>query len=317
MHTRAEQSADASPRANRLRWVYGAVAAAPVAAALAALGALALAGPGAPWWLRALGSGLSVLCAAVMTAALAATLLLTALLWQVGRPLRRRRRSGEDGQVLIEFALAIPILLAVVLVMVQSALLMVGNLCLHYAAYCAARSAIVQVPLPLDNDEPHNVVLDAGDSNKIERVRRAAVWALMPISCGHRDQPADDHGLLLAGLEDLFDAYGEASPGWLNERIERKMYYADAYTEVSLALPDGWSGGGSSYQYGDTEDLTVTVYHTMYMSVPYAAWLFHVLDSRRGVELDIGRGEYGLEVEAQCTLTNEGVFDYVDKEQLR
>ena len=86
---------------------------------------------------------------------------------------------GQDGAAIVEFVMVLPILLMIVLVMVQSSLLMAGNLCVHYSAYCAARGAIVYVPFDSPPTEPPNAVLGSSiDSYKRMRIKQAAVWAL-------------------------------------------------------------------------------------------------------------------------------------------
>ena len=64
--------------------------------------------------------------------------------------------------------------------------------------------------------------------------------------------------------------------------------------------------------FGDHEDIHVTVQHTLYLLIPYAAAIFGSFPG--GVELSFGQGEYGTVVNATCTLPNEGVQDYVDIE---
>src|SRR5690606_37869617 len=80
-------------------------------------------------------------------------------LFLVGRILRNLHpRRGADtltasnpqrfqaGTATMEFALVFPIFLFFILTLVQTSLLMVGNLYVHYAAFASVRSAIVQVP---------------------------------------------------------------------------------------------------------------------------------------------------------------------------
>ena len=146
---------------------------------------------GGGWVTSAVRDGQFVTCAVVFAAAG----LLLAALWRalllMGRA-QRQRPGVKDGTALIEFVLVLPIALMLVLVMLQSALLMAGNFCVHYAAYCAARSAVVQVPMDYGRNEPPNVVLaDPIWSGKLARIRDAAVWAVMPVCCGRKDYPAD------------------------------------------------------------------------------------------------------------------------------
>ena len=58
----------------------------------------------------------------------------------------------------------------------------------------------------------------------------------------------------------------------------------------------------------------VGVNHTLFLSVPYANWLFSSLDKTDGRTMDFGPGEYGMVIHATCHLTNEGAQDYVDVE---
>ena len=57
-----------------------------------------------------------------------------------GAPRHRRR-----GSVTLETVLALPVILSLILVMVQLAHLWMGKMALNYAAYCAARAALVTV----------------------------------------------------------------------------------------------------------------------------------------------------------------------------
>ena len=119
------------------------------------------------------GLALAVAVGVISAAGLAA---ICCVLWRAGQR-NRRTANGQSGVAMLEFAMVLPIGLILVLLMIQSSLLMVGNLCVNYAAYCAARSAIVTVPLDLSNSEPHNVVAFGGTTGKTERIRLAAVWA--------------------------------------------------------------------------------------------------------------------------------------------
>ncbi len=258
---------------------------------------------GAPWMARAMVSGSFLRAAAVF---LGSIVLLGGLGVLLTRRRRRPVRGAEAGGVLIEFVAVIPILLMLVLILVQSSLLMGGNICVHYAAFCAARSAIVTIPIDADN-EPRNVMLASELSQKFERIKHAAVMAVLPISAGAEEVQQADAGTLTDGLKQLFEDYGEDPPGWLDERLRRKLQYARDYTNVTIAPP---VEGGS--RYGPHEDIRVKVKHTLYLSVPYAARLFFEMPG--GVDLGFAENEYGTEVEATCVLTNEGIRDKVDKE---
>ena len=235
---------------------------------------------------------------------------------------RPARADAEAGTAMIEFAMVLPIALILVLIMAQATMLMVGNLCVHYAAYCAARTAIVTVPdgprrmfleeAQRSGEEVPNVMNDhyfsaaAGGSEKGGRIWWAAVLGVMPVSGSTPLIGEADTSSLQRGLDDFFANYGRDKPGWAESLFGRKLQYAQDYTAVTLG------GAQDGLVYRDNEDLHVQVEHTYYLSVPFAARLFSLFED--GVELGIGDGEYGLVIRADCWLTNEGVQDYVERE---
>ena len=68
--------------------------------------------------------------------------------------------------------------------------------------------------------------------------------------------------------------------------------------------------------YGPHEDIRVRVRHVFYLSIPYVGRLFMKLGQEDARELDFGDGEYGLVIHATTSLTNEGVQDYIEEEQI-
>jgi hypothetical protein len=296
------------------RWGLWAAAVAVLAAGgfLAGGGWLVFRSPGADWVFSAVTSRLFVTCAALAAGCGAALVLAGQVLWRAGEVGRSRRRDPQGGSAMIEFVLVLPIALMIVLVMVQSTLLMGGNLCVHYAAYCAARSAIVQIPRWVPDHqapyEPANQMLDPDASGKYRKIHLAAAYAVMPVACGSEEVPGGDDGGLGSEIERLFGGYGLAAPGWVDDRLARKLSYAYDYTTVELSDPlDGMT-------YGEHEDIRVSVRHTLYLSVPYASRIFTDLDDD-GVRLGFGRGNYGMNIRATCVMPNEGPQDYVDRER--
>ncbi|MFP4354607.1 MAG: TadE/TadG family type IV pilus assembly protein [Phycisphaerae bacterium] len=261
---------------------------------------------GGVWLWRALTSRIGLVAAAV---ALGCAVLLgwvVSAMWQIGRRARSRRRA-DDGSVLVEFVLLLPIALSVSLGMLQSSLLMAGNVCVHYAAYAAARSAVVQVPRYAGPSEMENEYTPDEMGGKFGRIHAAAVWPLVPISYGGTDQDTADDPELVGSLIRFHDSWSPERPFWLDDRILRKLDYARNHTFVELDPP----GNGMIYQAG--EDIRARLRHTYYLSVPYAGWFFsRILDD--GVDLDAD-GAYGLIIEAHCTLSNEGVQDWIEIEE--
>jgi len=326
--TDRHEAQPAAAAARRRRAAILVVPAALVLGAAAAWGLVSLWRDGPEWVARGLTSGLSLTCG---LAALACLILLAGLasaLWQAGRPARLERRSPRSsrqaGTAMIEFALVLPIALMLVLITIQSTLLMAGNLCVHYAAYCAARTAIVAIPdgprqvdpsLPPEGEGQN--LLDAfycsatqGGSRKADRIWRAAVWAVLPISSSSQYVPHGDAGSLTSGLRSLWSNYGMDNPWWADDVLARKLRYAADYTAVDISPP------AAGDKYAANEDITVTVRHTFHLSVPYASRILAMFEDQqgRGRTLDFGAGEYGTVVTASCTLTNEGVQDFVELE---
>ena len=143
---------------------------------------------------------------------------------RLGRVLELHRDEGGSAQSL-SFVLTLPFFVMIILFIVQVSQLMIGTIVVHYAAFAAARSAIVWVPAGVDN-EPENCfaaytvdleapdqvipILDPDDPNygptsggvtyvvvpgspKFLKIASAAVMACMSIS------PSRDLGLSLSG----------------------------------------------------------------------------------------------------------------------
>jgi len=209
---------------------------------------------------------------------------------------------------MIEFVLVLPIAMVIVLLMVQSSMLMGAYLCVNYSSYCAARAAVTIVPAELGDEWP-NVVANESDtagSEKISRIHQAAVWAVMPIGYGAYEQASPYADVLVDGLESLLGQYNLSSWPALRKRLGRKLAYAAQNTTVRLTPP------ADGLQYAEHEDLTVTVRHNLYLSVPYASLLLARLDGEHSVKIAPGR--YAVWVEIPCTLTNEGVSDRIELE---
>ena len=236
------------------------------------------------------------------------------MMWRAGAAHRGRKREGQEGAIALEFTMVLPIGLMLALVMAQSSLLMVGNICVNYASYCAARAAIVAVPEDLDltsGEPPNYVVLDDPQSSmKLRRIHTAAVWAVLPVSCGNLEIGEAEASELKSGLSAFLSQHDGETPGWVDNALGRKLQYARDYTVVTLLPPYK-----DRDYYQPNEDLKVRVTHTFYMSVPYASRLFAALSGDDGVALDIGPGEYGMKMHTRCRLVNEGIPDWIPPER--
>lgn len=281
-----------------------------ICAAVLAGGGFAVAGDAEQTWLPAAASdpvfvtlaGVALGCA-ILAAWLGRGLVVLA---------RADRPAGPtEGGAMIEFALVLPFLLMIVLVMVQSALLMGGRLCVNYAAYCAARSAVVQIPRDIGLSEPPNYL----GERKAERVRLAALWAVMPVSYGGFEQSYSEGRLIRDGLQRFFDRYGQDRPGWIDDRFARKLAYADRYTEVEISPAEQTRTytliSGDEYTgFAPNADVRAEVTHVLHLSVPFASRVF----AAAGDGVRLGTGQYGMRMRTDCTLINQGRQDYVDVE---
>ncbi|MBN1555310.1 MAG: pilus assembly protein [Phycisphaerae bacterium] len=249
------------------------------------------------------------LFAYVAVGSLAILSLLAGWLYSAARRARlaRGRALGrQEGTAILEFAMVLPIALAIVLLMIQSSLLMGGFLCVNYASYCAARAAVVFVPDTFSG-EPTNEVADYFDpelSEKISRIRQAAVWAVLPVSDGAYPESSDYSAVLAEGISEMYSSSGLETPGWVEGYLGRKLAYAEHNTSVELSPPV------NGERYEAHEDLRVVTKHNLYLAVPYAARVLAALDSEESV--DFGDGRYALRVSIPCTLRNEGIPDTIN-----
>jgi hypothetical protein len=72
---------------------------------------------------------------------------------QLGR-LRQLHREQAGGVQSLSFVLTLPVFILVMLLIVQMSQLMIGAMVVHYAAFAAARSAIVWIPADLSRLDP-------------------------------------------------------------------------------------------------------------------------------------------------------------------
>lgn len=290
------------------------------ALALGLLGGLWIwAAQGSQWWAAALRSRLFIECGLLLMGCTLALVVVLRAMFRLGHAARATRpRLHEDrrGVAVLEFALLFPIALTITLVMIQTSLLMAGNLLVHYAAYAAARSAAVWVPadfptgdhqdlfpytVPDNNAGCHRNKMNA---EKTLRVQRAAVLAVVPVAgaavnSGGSGQAMANTDLMRQGLAGLYRAYSVPPPGWLGKELARKYEYAEGHTRVEVAGP------ANGVSYGPREDIHVTVSHDFYLSVPYANRIFE----------DGDKSGLGItEIKATCTLTNQGRDDRVEIE---
>jgi hypothetical protein len=189
-------------------------------------------------------------------------------------PWREIGRREDGGTVMLDFGLTFPLFVGIVLVVVQLALLVNARLVVSYAAFAAARSAVVWLPEGTEAGQQH--------------AERAAALACLPIS-----HPVPGVGVL--AVPPLIPVFIHGEDWW--RRVQRggeKHVYAQLATEVELRDPQGGK------DFGPRTPVTATVRHQFFLDVPYADGLF---------ALALGEG-FGLlpfvNVEDSYTLLNEG-----------
>jgi len=257
---------------------------------------------------RALSGPLAIKLGLIMWVSTVVLVVLGSVLWRAAAGRARRRLSGEDGSVMLEFVLVLPFILFIVLTLVQSSLLMGASICVHHAAYLACRSAIVQIPRDGGEIEPPNVLEGRGVSGKYVRITAAGVWGVLPISYGGQDIDEEDTRVLSDGFIEFFRRYGVEHTGWADGYLGRKLYYAMDKTNVYVVPPK------SGLEYDQHEDIEIRLSHEFYMAVPFVARLFRALGEDDIRDLGFADGEYSMVIRAHCTLTNEGIQSYVEEE---
>lgn len=278
--------------------------------------------PAPDWWSTATsGPGLWLVVAMAACAALLIWLgvRLRAVSEQSRRPATVRERLADDGGVaMVEFVLVTPILLLVTLLLLQTMLVFTGLFYVQHAAFAAARSAIVQIPMA--STEPQNeIYLDLG-SDKFEAIQAAAVFAVMPVS-GREDGASVVAGEVAAGVAEVFAAQGESAPPWVDRLLAERLTYAINHTEVTLervtpsndAQSVDFEAVEGYATFSPKEAIAARVRHEFALSIPLASRVFSAIGisgtynpASRNSDNPAPPGTWTL-IESRAILTNEGI----------
>ncbi|MGO8691288.1 MAG: TadE/TadG family type IV pilus assembly protein [Thermoguttaceae bacterium] len=182
----------------------------------------------------------------------------------------RRLHGDQAGSVqTLSFVLTLPIFIMVMMLIVQVSQLMIGLIVVHYAAYAAARSAVVWIPAntpaepsncisayEVDPDAPNQVApalnpqaanfgptaggltyLVQPGSDKYNKIASAAILACMPISPS-RDLgfSAGDAAAAGAVLQEVYASVAPASQSnaAVPARLDHKLAYSSNNTKVQI-----------------------------------------------------------------------------------
>jgi hypothetical protein len=215
----------------------------PVSVA-AAGAALAVGRHWAPAWIGGfLTSRLTMIAGLWAIGSAASLIVLCGVMLRLGQGRRpaslRSVATAQEGTAAVEFALVFPVALSVVLILIQSMLLMAGNLAVNAAAYAAARSAVVWIgengPLSTDPyDSNRNKLTDT----KLEHIRLAAVYAVLPVSSGKSSASGEGTSTakISEALTKFFQNAGQPVPNWVSRLLAAKYNYASEKTASATAV---------------------------------------------------------------------------------
>ncbi len=213
--------------------------------------------------------------------------------------------DDEDGQALTEFILIFPLQLFITLCIMQLSLLYTAKLVVNYAAFNAARAAIVVIPQTIDEEVSGQINLpqnpdseSSGDEedNKLEKfkkIKRAAALSLMPICQGSKSFLEGFKITLLGGttinsgeilnklhVEDLInllgkfigfigDVFGIHDLDKYTQAVIYRFQYASLFTNIEILDTDmNVQYGSKTYTRSDL--VVVRVRFPYYLVIPIA-----------------------------------------------
>jgi hypothetical protein len=188
--------------------------------------------------------------------------------------------QGGSAQTL-SFVLTLPLFVILIMLIVQISQVMIGTIVVHYAAFAAARAAIVWIPAQMQGEDPNcigEVVPDpqAGDTApvadssaagygpggggmhykvapvglKYEKIAIAARLACMPIS------PSKDYGFsqnaslagTLQSLDTVYKAIAPQSAGnsMIDKRLANKLGYSWGHSTFQMSTKNGAGAAGGA-----------------------------------------------------------------------
>ena len=187
---------------------------------------------------------------------------------------RRRLVLGTQGQAMTEFAISFPVVLITTLILMQLALMYQAKNVVTYAAFAAARAAVVYIPSSEGGEAVHSINIDGGD--KIDKIQQAAAMACIPIS--PRASVVLD-GLPFVGdiISSAFSAFSSmlSAFGIAGEYVDsalQRFAYSTFATDVTLYKADenGYveQSGQVSWNWPQESDVGVLVRHRFYLAIP-------------------------------------------------
>lgn len=182
--------------------------------------------------------------------------------------------GGESGASAVEFVLVLPALAVLLLMILQIALIVQAKFVVNYAAFCAARSAIVVIPDEVAGEQ-RNYLGNPETSEKVETIQRSAALPLTAISplpglSIARGVPVLSNPAVIADLIKL--APFDVAPRSMMGQVMLRAPYA--YHSDNTAVEVLTVQGAESGSYLEHDWVTVRVQYRYYLAVPFAKKLF-------------------------------------------
>ena len=246
-------------------------------------------------------------------------LLMGRLVTLIGRPespLRglKRLRRAQAGQAITEFIIVFWALIMTVTGVMQMGLMYNAKGVTLYAAYAAARSAIVWIPQEVPGEEAPNQLTMSTGLTKYGNIKNSAAIACTPISrrASHVLAGLPVIGPVINNVLTSLQAMLGTVPG-----VGDAAAYADrfgyAYALTNVYFVQQGPGGvgiigspGSTLNFPPHADITVMVSHCLHLPIPVAADIIDKLHTQPSefAFMEGVQGSYS-NVKATCTLTLE------------
>ncbi|HEY6802075.1 MAG TPA: TadE/TadG family type IV pilus assembly protein [Pyrinomonadaceae bacterium] len=218
--------------------------------------------------------------------------------------------DSQSGSSAVEFVLILPALAVLLLMILQIALVVQAKFVVNYAAFCAARSAIVIIPQNVSGDgptEPRNYLGVPESSNKVEIIQRAAALPLtaispMPGASVSRGLPILTNPDSVGELIKL--APFDVTPRSMMGQVMLRAPYA--YLVDNTAVKVMTTGGEETGNFAEHDWVTVKVQYRYYLAVPFAKKLFGTSYSGNPIVNLIFGTDYYYPIVEQYTLPMDG-----------
>jgi hypothetical protein len=218
--------------------------------------------------------------------------------------------GNESGASAVEFVLVLPALAIMLLMILQIALVVQAKFVVNYAAFCAARSAIVVIPDDVSISRPpesHNRLGNPETSEKVEIIRRSAALPLTAISplpgfSTARGVPVLTNPEPIAELIKL--APFDVGPRSMMGQVMLRAPYAYHPDNTLVKVLD--AEGNEARSFRDHDWVTVKVGYRYYLAVPFAKRLFGTAYSDNSIWNMLFGTDYYYPIIEQYTLPVDG-----------